>query len=73
MSAVGYGAWLLAKGVPTIIAFCFGRRLCSLLELFGERDVVEEGPWVVELGVPCSFEVVHGLDHLMNFLISDQG
>ena len=69
LSAVGYSAWLLSKRVFTVIAFCFGRRSCLLLELFGERDVVEEGPWVVELGIPCSFEVVHRLDHPINFLI----
>ena len=39
--------------------FGLGHGTCSVLELFGERYVVEEGPRVVELVVPCTLQVAH--------------
>lgn len=56
-----------------VAAFCFGKSLRLLLEFFGERDIVEEGPGVVELVVPCSFEVAHGGEHVVELLISYEG
>ena len=29
------------------------------LELFRERGVVEEDPWVIELAVPCPFQITN--------------
>ena len=39
----------------TVTAFGFRDGLCSSFEFFGERYVVEEAPWIIELGVPRSF------------------
>lgn len=47
--------------------------LSSSLELIGERFVVKEGPWVVELVVPCSLEVPHTRDHVVQLAVPDEG
>jgi hypothetical protein len=36
-------------------ALCFSFGLCEFLEFFGEGDIVEEGPGVIELVIPRSF------------------
>jgi hypothetical protein len=54
-------------------AICFGLGLGELLELFGEGHVVEEGPGVVELVVPCSFEVAHRRKEVEEFLVAHEG
>lgn len=51
----------------------FGFGADGALELFGEGDVVEERPWVVELGVPRAFEVAHGLEELIQLGVADEG
>jgi hypothetical protein len=56
----------------TVVAFRFGGGLCLFLELVCERNVVEEGPGVVEFGVPGSFEVNHRLYHAVDLLVPDQ-
>lgn len=38
---------------------------CFLLELLGERLVVQEQPWIVEFGVPCSLQISHRLKHVV--------
>lgn len=48
-------------------------RARSLLELFGKGHVVEKGPGVVELVVPCPLEVAHRLQHAFQLLVSYQG
>lgn len=53
------------------VCFCFG--LGAFLEFFGERDIVEECPGVVELAVPCSFEVAHSREEFVEFFITDEG
>lgn len=45
---------------------CFG----GFLEFFGEGLVVEEGPRVVELVVPRSLQILHALQHILEFFIS---
>lgn len=40
-------------------AFRFRLGLCFSLEFGGEGFVVEECPWVVELVVPGSFQILH--------------
>lgn len=57
----------------TVSAFGLGRSLRLLLELGGERDVVKEGPGVVELVIPGPLEVVHGLHHAVQLLVAHQG
>lgn len=39
------------------LGLCCGA--CLSFELFREWLIVEEGPWIVELVVPCSFEIAH--------------
>lgn len=51
-------------------AFCGGFRLGKSLEFFSEGDVVEEGPGVVELVVPGSFEVAHRREEVEEFFVS---
>lgn len=50
-----------------------GDGLSLALELLGERDVVEEDVWVVELVVPSALEVTHGMDQLTQLLIAHEG
>lgn len=54
--------WISQKrglGVCTILAFGLGLGLSSLLELRGERLVVEEDIGVIELGVPGPLQITH--------------
>src|SRR6187402_3025643 len=55
----------------TIDTLCF--RLCASppFELLCEWHVVEECPRVVELRIPCSFEIPHGLHHSIDLLVAD--
>ena len=57
--------------VVRAVCFCFG--LCEFLEFLGERDVVEEGPRIVELAVPCSLEVAHAGEEFVEFFVADKG
>ena len=41
---------------------CFCESLCSFFEFLRKVYIVEEGPRIVELVVPCPFEVLHGLN-----------
>lgn len=56
----------------TIIAFRLGGSLRLLLEFVCEGLVVEEGPWVIELAVPCALQIVHGRNHIVHLFVSDQ-
>lgn len=47
-----------------------GDGLRLLLELLGERLVVEEDVGIVEFVVPCALEVAHGADQLVQFLVA---
>ena len=38
-----------------VVALCFRFGLCESLEFFGEGDIIEEGPGVVEFVIPRSF------------------
>jgi hypothetical protein len=58
---------------PTISTLRFRLSLCEALEFFGEGDVVEERPRVVELRVPRPLEVPHGLHHLFQLRVADKG
>lgn len=57
----------------TVSAFCLCLFLCAAFEFFGEGDVVEECPWVVEFRVPRSLEILHSLNHSINFLVANEG
>lgn len=67
----GDGPVFFGDELIVAFGFCFGAG--AMFEFFGEGDVVEEGPGVVELVVPGSFEVFHGLDHAVDFFIADEG
>lgn len=45
---------------------------CPLLEILGERLVVEKGPWVVELVIPCSLQIMHTLEQIIDLLVPYQ-
>ncbi len=53
------------------VCFCFGLR--EFLKFVGEGHIVEEGPGVIELGVPCSFEIAHAREEFVKFFIADEG
>lgn len=53
-----------------VSALSLGGCACLLLELFGKGNIVEKGPWVVELVVPCPLEIVHGIKHALQFFVS---
>lgn len=53
-----------------VVAFRFRCFLGLSLELLAERLVVEEGPWIVVLVVPGSFEIAHRLEKIFEFGIS---
>ena len=55
-----------------IVAFCICSSLSLPLELFCEGDIIEEGPWVVELAVPRPLEIVHRRDKIVQFFVSHQ-
>lgn len=50
----------------------FGELPRSLLELLGERYVVEKCPGVIELVIPCSFQIGHGLYDAFQLLITNK-
>ena len=54
-------------------AFRFRDCLSLFFEFVGEWDIVEEGPGIVEFVVPCFFELSHGRDEFMKFLVTDEG
>lgn len=56
----------------TISAFRLCGRACLALELGGKGDVVEKGPRVVELVIPCSLQILHRLEHPLEFFVSDE-
>ena len=53
----GDGPVFFGDELVAAFGFCLGAG--SGFEFFGEGDVVEEGPGVVEFVVPGSFEVLH--------------
>lgn len=55
-----------------VIALRVGFGAGAALEVFGEGDVVEEGPGIVEFVVPGSLEVFHRLDHAFDFFVADE-
>ena len=42
------------------------------LEFFGERFVVDEGPRIVELMIPCPLEILYGHDELLKLFVADK-
>lgn len=42
------------------------------LELFSERDIIEEDPWIVEFAVPGAFQIANRGNQLVHFFISYQ-
>lgn len=67
----GNGPVVFGDEFVAALGFCLGAG--AGFEFVGEGDVVEEGPGVVEFVVPGPFEVSHGLDHAVNFLVADEG
>lgn len=61
------------SGLYTILAFGFGLGLRSLLELRGERLVVEKDIGVIELGVPGPLQVANARNQLVKLLVPDEG
>ena len=57
----------------TISTLCFRFCLCPSLELFVERYVVEKRPRIIKLGVPRPLEILHGLNHAVDFVVTNQG
>lgn len=53
------------------LRFCRGAR--DTLELLRERDLVEEGPRIVELVVPRPFQITHRLYDACKLLVTDKG
>lgn len=56
----------------TVVARGVGCGACLLLELFREGLVIEKGPGVVELVVPCPLEIYHGCHHVVHLFIADK-
>lgn len=52
-----------------ISAFGFGVGSGHSFELLGEGLVVEESPWVIELVVPCLFQLLHASHYLLEFAV----
>lgn len=57
---------------PTISTLRFRLGLCFRLELLREGHVVEEGPWVVELGIPRAFEISHCLHNPIHLRVANE-
>lgn len=60
-------------GSYTILAFGLGLGLSSLLELRGERLVIEKDIGVVKLGVPGPLQVTNARNQLVELLVPDEG
>ncbi len=58
--------------IRTISHFGLGRCACLLLELLGERLIIEESPRIIELVIPCPLEVMHTLKQIIELLITYQ-
>lgn len=56
----------------TIVALGLGRSLRLIHKLFAEWDFVEKRPGVIELVIPCPFEIAHGLQHTLQLFVSHQ-
>lgn len=56
----------------TPVNLCLDLRLGPLLELLGERLVVEEDPGVIELAVPGALQIAYRRNQLIEFLVSDK-
>lgn len=56
----------------TISAFRLCRSTRLAFEFGGKGDIVEEGPRVVELVVPCPFQILHRLQHPFELFITDE-
>lgn len=54
------------------MAFCARFGGCETFEFFGEGDIVEECPGIIELVVPCSLQISHRLHHAIHLLIANQ-
>jgi len=61
----------LWNGIVEALCLRFG--FCQCLEFFGEGNVVEEGPGVVELVIPCPFQIAHGREEVHEFFIAHEG
>lgn len=56
-----------------VLALCVRDFLCCLLKGIGKRDIVKEGPWIVEFVVPRGFQLLHGGNEVVKFFITDEG
>ena len=54
------------------MALGLGHCLSLLLELLGEGHIIEENIRIVELAVPCSLEVTHCREQLIQLLIAHE-
>ena len=54
-----------------VVCLGFGSGCGFALEFFGEGDVVEEGPGIIEFVVPCLFEFAHGGEEVFEFFVAD--
>lgn len=55
-----------------VVAFRLCESLCTAFKLFGEGNIIEEGPRIIELVVPAFFELLDGREKLMKFLVADE-
>jgi hypothetical protein len=67
---MGTACGLCLRRTIAHLGFCSGPRL--LLELFRKGLVVEEGPRVIELVIPRALQVLHALQHSLEFLVTYQ-
>ena len=67
------GHFPVVFGDNVVVALRLGDCLGPALEFFGELDIVEEGPGIVELVVPCCFQFFHRGDELVEFFVAHQG
>lgn len=56
----------------TIITFCFCNLLSFLLEFLRKRLIVQKGPGVVELVVPCALKLLHCRNQIAELFIANQ-
>lgn len=62
-----------SPGGRTVLTLGLGNCLCLLLEFLREGHVIEEDIRVIELVVPRAFEIAHGADQVIEFLVADEG